>query len=87
MPRRTIVMAHRGGNFGPENSLKNFRLAIEHGVEGIEFDVSDTAERLMIVLQVWLSADGVPMVLHGGDDGQLAKYGFPDEMAFTKTCE
>ena len=33
-------MAHRGGNFGPENSLKNFRIAIEQGVEGIEFDVS-----------------------------------------------
>ena len=49
-------MAHRGGNFGPENSMKNFRLAIEHGVDGIEFDV-------------WISADGVPMVLHGGDDG------------------
>ena len=49
-------MAHWGGNFGPENSLKNFWLAIQHGIEGIEFDI-------------WISADGVPMVLHGGDDG------------------
>ena len=38
--RRTIVMAHRGGNFGPDNSLKNFRGAIENKVEGVEFDVS-----------------------------------------------
>ena len=67
-------MAHRGGNFGPENSMKNFRLAIEHGVDGIEFDV-------------WISADGVPMVLHGGDDGQLTKYGRPDDFAFMYTCE
>ena len=33
-------MAHRGGNFGPDNSMKNFRGAIEHNLEGIEFDVS-----------------------------------------------
>ena len=26
--RRTIIMAHRGGNFGPGNSMKNFRGAI-----------------------------------------------------------
>ena len=26
--RRTIIMAHRGGNFGPDNSLKNIRGAI-----------------------------------------------------------
>ena len=35
-------MAHRGGNFGPDNSLKNFRGAIENKVEGVEFDVSIT---------------------------------------------
>ena len=67
-------MAHRGGNFGPENSMKNFRLAIQHEIEGIEFDV-------------WISADGVPMVLHGGDDGQLSKYGKPTDFAFMYTCE
>ena len=39
-PRGTIIMAHRGGNFGPNNSLKNFRGAIKHQVEGVEFDVS-----------------------------------------------
>ena len=38
--RRTIVIAHRGGNFGPENSMKNFRKAILNKVEGVEFDVS-----------------------------------------------
>ena len=27
------------------------------------------------------------MILHGGDDGQLTKYGKPDEFAFELTCE
>ena len=49
-------MAHRGGNFGPDNSLKNFRGAISNNLEGIEFDV-------------WLSADNIPVVMHGGDEG------------------
>merc|ERR1712029_874282 len=63
--RKTVVMAHRGGNFGPDSSMKNFRAAVENGLEGIEFDI-------------WLSKDRIPMVLHGGEDGQLTKYGFPD---------
>ena len=63
--RKTIVMAHRGGNFGPDNSMTNFRAAVQNKFEGIEFDI-------------WLSKDNVPMVLHGGPNGQLAKYGHPD---------
>ena len=70
--RRTIIMAHRGGNFGPDNSMTNFKRAVELKLEGIEFDV-------------WLSKDNVPMLLHGGDDGQLAKYGFPDDYVFDWT--
>ena len=50
---RTLVIGHRGGFFGPENSMKGFRGAIDNNLEGIEFDV-------------WLSKDNVPMVLHGG---------------------
>ena len=34
------MIAHNGGNFGPDNSMKNFKGAIENKVEGIEFDVS-----------------------------------------------
>ena len=59
--KRTMVVGHRGGFFGPENSMKTFRGAIEHKLEGIEFDV-------------WLSADNVPMVIHGGSDGNLNIY-------------
>ena len=40
--RRTIIMGHRGGNFGPDNSMKNFRGSVENKLEGIEFDVSHT---------------------------------------------
>ena len=54
--KKTMVIGHRGGFFGPENSMKTFRAAIENKLEGIEFDV-------------WLSKDHVPMVIHGGDNG------------------
>ncbi len=46
------VYAHRGASIEfPENTLAAFRRALELGVEGIELDVH-------------LSADGVPMVIH-----------------------
>ena len=35
-----MVLGHRGGFFGPENSMKGFRGAIENNLDGIEFDVS-----------------------------------------------
>ena len=38
--RRTVVIAHAGGNFGPKNTMKNFKGAIASKCEGIEFDVS-----------------------------------------------
>lgn len=66
---KTKIMAHRGGPWGPENSISAFKGCIEHQVDGVEFDV-------------WISSDGVPMVLHGGVDGQLALYNLPDELVF-----
>ena len=38
--KRTMVIGHRGGFFGPENSMKSFQGAIANNLEGIEFDVS-----------------------------------------------
>ena len=38
--RRTMVIGHRGGFFGPENSMKCFQGAMDNDLEGIEFDVS-----------------------------------------------
>ncbi len=46
------VIGHRGASgLAPENTLESFSLAVEHGVEALEFDVR-------------LSADGVPLVVH-----------------------
>lgn len=70
----TIVMAHRGGNWSADNSIANFKAAVENRVEGVETDV-------------WLTKDGVPMIVHGGDDGQLALYGLPEEYVYDWTCE
>ena len=50
-----IVVGHRGyAAKYPENTLLSFEAAIDLGVDGIELDV-------------WMSADGVPMVIHDGN--------------------
>ena len=69
-----MVVGHRGGFFGPENSMKCFQGAVDNNLEGIEFDV-------------WLSKDNVLMVLHGGDNGQLNKYGLDEDHVFQWTQE
>jgi glycerophosphoryl diester phosphodiesterase len=49
---RHPVIAHRGASaYAPENTLPAFQLAMEHRVDGCEFDVR-------------VSADGVPIVFH-----------------------
>lgn len=51
-PKRTLILAHRGASAeAPENTLAAFDLAVRQGADGIELDVR-------------LSADGVPMVIH-----------------------
>ena len=67
-------MAHRGGNWSADNSISNFKAAVENRVEGVETDV-------------WISKDGVPMIVHGGDDGQLGLYGLPDQYVYDWTCQ
>jgi len=48
----TLILGHRGASGeAPENTLAAFRLALEQGAEGFELDVT-------------LSADGVPVVIH-----------------------
>ncbi|MDC7232649.1 MAG: glycerophosphodiester phosphodiesterase family protein [Spirochaetales bacterium] len=47
-----VVFAHRGASaYAPQNTIPAFRKALEMGAEGIELDVQ-------------LSADGVPVVIH-----------------------
>lgn len=49
---RGLILGHRGASAeAPENTLQAFRLALEQGADGIEFDVQP-------------SADGAPVVIH-----------------------
>ena len=51
-PDRPLVIAHRGASgLAPENTMAAFRLAVALGADGVELDVN-------------LSADGVPVVIH-----------------------
>ena len=51
-PRTPLIFGHRGASaYAPENTLAAFRLALGQGADGVELDVI-------------LSADGVPMVIH-----------------------
>lgn len=50
-----LVIGHRGASAdAPENTLESFRLALEQGADALELDVH-------------LSADGVPVVIHDPD--------------------
>ena len=54
-----IVEGHRGfRSLYPENTLCSYRAAIELGVDAIEFDV-------------WLSKDGVPVIMHDGNTARI----------------
>ncbi|KRK33455.1 glycerophosphodiester phosphodiesterase [Loigolactobacillus bifermentans] len=49
---KTVIFGHRGIPVKfPENSLAGFQYALEHGVEGLEFDVH-------------LTRDNVPVIMH-----------------------
>lgn len=63
---RPIVLAHRGASAeAPENTMPAFERALAHGADGIELDVT-------------LSADGVPVVIH--DDDLLRTAGVPGKV-------
>lgn len=50
-----LIIGHRGASFhAPENTLAAFRMALEAGADGVEFDVQ-------------LAKDGVPVVIHDID--------------------
>ena len=57
-----MIIAHRSGYWGPENSWKSFKRAVDLDMEGFELDV-------------WVTKDGVPIVHHGGPDSQMG-YGW-----------
>lgn len=52
---RPLVFGHRGASHAaPQNTLAAFRAAVEAGADGVELDV-------------YLSADGIPVVIHDED--------------------
>lgn len=54
-----MIIGHRGGYIGgSENSMNCFRGALANNLDGIEFDI-------------WLSKDNIPVIIHGGDNGEL----------------
>jgi glycerophosphoryl diester phosphodiesterase len=56
-----ITFAHRGARANhPENTLAAFQFALERGATGLESDV-------------WLTADGVPVLVHDGVLGKMRK--------------
>ncbi len=56
-----ITFAHRGARANlPENTIEAFQFALERGSSGLESDV-------------WLTADGVPVLIHDGTLGRVRK--------------
>lgn len=60
---KIVVSGHRGGKLAYENTMTGFKLAIDHGIPQIEFDV-------------WLTRDKIPIVIHGSEEGTI---GFENE--------
>ena len=58
-PGKRVVVAHRGASADrPENTLEAFELALDQGADALEMDVQ-------------VSADGVPIVIHDPTTGRI----------------
>jgi glycerophosphoryl diester phosphodiesterase len=50
MPPRPLLLGHRGArNYAPENTMPAFRLALDHGCDGFEFDVRTTSDGVAVI--------------------------------------
>jgi len=50
LPAKLLLLGHRGARlYAPENTIPAFDLALEHGVDGFEFDVRSTRTKQSIV--------------------------------------
>lgn len=64
---RPVVVAHRGASAGrPENTMEAFELALDHGADALEMDVQ-------------VSADGVPFIVHDPSTGRMGDVDVPVE--------
>jgi glycerophosphoryl diester phosphodiesterase len=56
------IEGHRGMNkLQPQNTILSFKEAIQHELDSVELDI-------------WLTKDHVPVVIHGGDFGELEEF-------------
>ena len=66
-PDHRVVIAHRGASADrPENTMGAFELALDHGADALEMDVQ-------------VSADGVPFIVHDRSTGRTADVDVPVE--------
>ncbi|MCP9313985.1 glycerophosphodiester phosphodiesterase, partial [Liquorilactobacillus satsumensis] len=77
MLKKTLIFGHRGyPHKFPENSLAGFKYAINHGIDGLEFDVH-------------LTKDNVPVIMHDekidrttNGTGEIRSYTFSELRQF-----
>ncbi len=51
MNQQVVVYGHRGAKgYAPENTIPGFRMAMEMGADGFEFDIHQTADRFLVVM-------------------------------------
>ncbi len=65
---RVFRIGHRGAaTLAPENTLRSFRAAVEHGVDLVEFDVLDLPRGPLVVAH----SDRLEEVSHGAAEGSV----------------
>lgn len=66
-PGRRVVVAHRGASADrPENTMEAFQLGLDQGADALEMDVQ-------------VSADGVPLIIHDPTTGRMGDVDLPVE--------
>ena len=58
----TFIEGHRGMNkLCPQNTVSSFKKSIEKDLDSVELDI-------------WLTKDLIPVVIHGGDNGEIEEF-------------
>lgn len=61
-PHKTFIESHRGINRElPQNTIIAFKRVLQYDIDGFETDT-------------WITKDNIPVIVHGGDDGQISSY-------------
>lgn len=71
----TEIFAHRGASgYAPENTMDAFKLAVKQGAEGIELDIQ-------------LSKDGIPVVIHDETIDRVIKWSWICQGLYVRRVE